>query len=214
MPSRPAAVGADPTPTARRKPPEARRAEMITAASALALSEGLDRVTARRVADTLGVFPGLVSHYFGTADDLVAAAFGHAAAQERDELFARAERGLTAKSRMRRLLAQWLAPDRDALSLLWLDAWQASRRRPALLAEVSRQMELDTGRLAALIEAGVSDGQFHTRSPSRSALRIMAMVDGFSVQAAVRTTIDYDDVRPMVLRGAERELGLADGTFV
>jgi DNA-binding transcriptional regulator YbjK len=54
----------------RRKPPDERRAEIIETASAIALAEGLDKVTARRVADALGVFPGLVNHYFRTADAL------------------------------------------------------------------------------------------------------------------------------------------------
>ena len=49
-------------------------------------------MTAKRVATELGVFPGLVSHYFATADELVATAFAHAAADEREQIFGRAQR--------------------------------------------------------------------------------------------------------------------------
>ena len=59
-----------PLDAARRKPPKERRAEIIEAAAGIALADGLERVTARRVAEALGVFPGLVNHYFGSADDL------------------------------------------------------------------------------------------------------------------------------------------------
>ena len=73
-------VTSRPNATARRKPAGERLAEIIETSGAIAVAEGLDRVTAKRVAAELGVFPGLVSHYFATADELVATAFAHAAA--------------------------------------------------------------------------------------------------------------------------------------
>ena len=197
----------------RRKPPHERRAEILATAASIAVSEGLHHVTARRVADALGVFPGLVSHYFITADDLVAAAFAHAAEDERDEVFGHAQTAGEPVEQIQRLLTEWLRADRDAISLLWLDAWQASRRRPALLAEVTRQMNKDYDRLRPIIEAGVAIGQFRLSDPGAAGLRIMALTDAMCIQAAIRTTIDYSHVREMVISGAERELGLAPGTL-
>ena len=66
--------------TKKRKPPAERREEIVAAASRLAVEEGLERLTLRRVAEALGVVPGLVNHYFPVAEDLAAAAFGFAAA--------------------------------------------------------------------------------------------------------------------------------------
>src|SRR5580693_297569 len=129
-------VTSRPQSAARRKPATERRAEITETAASIAVSEGLDKLTAKRVAETLGVFPGLVTHYFATADELVAAAFAHAATQEREDLFGRAGAAGLPRDQMRRLLAAWLHEDRDPVSLLWLDAWQASRRRPALKDEV------------------------------------------------------------------------------
>ena len=114
----------------RRKPASQRRSEIIETAASIAVTEGLDNLTAKRVADTLGVFPGLVSHYFATADELVAAAFAHAAAHELDDVFGLAGAAAPPRDPVRRLLAAWLHEDRDPVSLLWLDAWQASRRVP------------------------------------------------------------------------------------
>lgn len=188
--------------------PGRRRAEMIEAAAAIALSEGLDKLTAKRVAAATGVFPGLVSHYF-TADELVAAAFGHTASAERDELYASAQSAGDPEQQVRRLLAAWLDPARDAVSLLWIDAWQASRRRPALRDEVAAQMNEDIRRLGQLIARGIDSGQFRADDAESAAMRIMSLVDGLSVQAAVRGVLDYGDVRTLVTAVAEQILGLA-----
>ena len=127
--STPQSTARPPQPAARRKAPAQRRAEMIEAASAIAVRDGLDKVTAKRVAAAIGVRAGLVDHYF-TADQLVAAAFALAAAAESDEVFGEAAAIPDAPDQVRHLLATWLSAGHDPLSLLWLDAWQASRHRP------------------------------------------------------------------------------------
>jgi hypothetical protein len=114
---------------------------------------------------------------------------------------------------MRRLLGELLNPKRDAVSLLWLDAWQASRRRPALLAEVSVQMDADARELAALVSEGVAGGEFRSPDPNASAVRIMALVDGYGVQAAARTRLDSGIVAEFAVRATETELGLAPSTL-
>jgi AcrR family transcriptional regulator len=202
-----------PTSAARRKPPEERRAEIVQTAAAIALAEGLEKVTARRVADALGVFPGLVNHYFRSADELVAAAFAHAAANESQDVFSHAEKAATAAEQIQRLLREWLDNQHDSVSLLWLDAWQASRRRPALLTAVTEQMTADLARLEALIRAGIDDGQFQAADPAAAALRIMALVDATSIQAAVRTAIDYTPVNDMAYTTTEDTLGLPRGAL-
>lgn len=75
-----------PQATRIRKPPAERRAEIVRTAAAIALAEGLERITLRRIADELGVRPGLIGHYFPAADDLVSEAFTHAATDERESL--------------------------------------------------------------------------------------------------------------------------------
>lgn len=207
-------VTSRPQATARRKPASERLAEIVEAAAAIAVAEGLDRVTAKRVAVELGVFPGLVSHYFATADELVATAFAHAAGAERAQIFGRAEQAARPVDQVRRLLESWLHEDRDPVSLLWLDAWQASRRRPALMVEVGRQMQADLARLSAIIAAGIAAGDFPVDNPGEPALQILSLIDGLSVQAATRQTLDYTAVRSMVVATAERLLGLPPATLI
>jgi len=196
-----------PQSAARRKAPEQRRAEMIEAAAAIAMRDGLDKVTAKRVAVALGVRPGLVDHYF-SADQLVAAAFAHAASAERNQVFGEAESVPDPVARLRRVMAGWLEPGHDELSLLWLDAWQACRHRPALREEVAAQMHEDVRRLAELIKLGVDSGQLGVDKPETAALQIMSLVDALSVQSAIRGTFDYTDVRTLVTAVTEQILGL------
>jgi AcrR family transcriptional regulator len=196
---------------ARRKPPQERRAEIVAAASAVALAEGLESLTLRRVADALGVVPGLVNHYFPAVDDLVAVAFSEAASGELEQVFAAAGEGGTPAQRMRAVLALLVSQDRDSISLLWLDAWQAAARRPALRAEVSRQMDAWQHRLTELIRAGVDAGSFHAEDPATVAVQVLAMIDGLSVQAVMRSAADHAAVRDLVIATTERELGLRPG---
>jgi AcrR family transcriptional regulator len=159
---------------------------MIAAAAAIAVADGLEKVTAKGVAAAIGVFPGLISHYF-TADQLVAAAFAQAASAERDEIFAGAGSAAGPLGGLGYVIFEWLSPERDAISLLWLDAWQASRYRPALRDEVIVQMNEDVRRLSELIQAAADGGQVRpVCGPEQAAVRIFSLVDAISVQAAIR----------------------------
>ena len=204
------AMTSRPQPGPRRKAPAQRRAEIIEAAAGIAVHDGLDKVTAKRVAAVLGVRPGLVDHYF-SADQLVAAAFGHAASAERNQLFDDTEPVPDPVARLKRLMAAWLAPDHDEISLLWLDAWQACRHRPVLREEVTAQMNEDIRRFAHLIQTGNDSGQLSVGKPETAALQIMSLVDGLSVQSALRGTVDYTDVRTLVAAVTEQILGLRLG---
>lgn len=192
---------------ARRKAPAQRRAEVIEAAAAIAVRDGLDKVTAKRVAAAIGVRPGLVDHYF-TADQLVAAAFAYAATAESDGIFEEAAALPDPAGQVRYLLAACLGPSGDPISLLWLDAWQASRHRPALRDAVTAQMAKDIDRLTVIIQAGSDRGQFTTADAALAAGQIFSLVDGLSVQAAIRGTIEYTYSQALVAVVTETILGV------
>lgn len=193
-------------------PARERRAGIVAAAGEIALDEGLEHLTLRRVADHLGVVPGLVSHYFPAVDDLVTEAFGAAVTAELAGVFAVAETGADTPDRLRLLLAQLVSRDRDRISLLWIDAWHAARRRPGLLVEVRRQMAGWHERLAMLIQEGADRGELRPDDARSAAARILAVVDGMGVQAVV----DPDAgaiLRRFVVTTAERETGLPPGAL-
>jgi len=199
--------------TKKRKPPAERREEIVATASRLAVAEGLERLTLRRVAEELGVVPGLVNHYFPVAEDLVAAAFGYAAAAEREGILRGIDPAAPPMAQMRYIMAHLLDDSADAASLLWLDAWQATRNRPVLRAEVAAQMLGWQEGMIGVIRRGVAAGVFGVADPRRAAVRIMALIDGFSIQAAMRSRIAYDAVRDLVFETVARELGLPPGAL-
>lgn len=67
--------------TRRRRDPEARRREIITAAAELIIEVGVDALTHRKVAARAGVPLGSTTQYFATLDDLREAAIGALAAE-------------------------------------------------------------------------------------------------------------------------------------
>jgi AcrR family transcriptional regulator len=174
---------------------------MIEAAAAIAVRDGLEKVTAKAVAAAIGVFPGLISHYF-TADQLVAAAFGHAATSERAEIYAAAESAADPLGKLSHMIFGWLDPKRDPVSLLWLDAWQASRYRPPLRDEVIVQMNEDVRRMSALIAIAADRGLVRpVCGPEQAAVRIFSLIDAINVQAAVRGGgfDDYTDLQSFLI---------------
>jgi AcrR family transcriptional regulator len=157
------------------------------------------------------VFPGLVSHYFPVAEDLVAAAFGHVAGAELAQVGALLAGAATPLAGMRALIDTLLSQEQDGVGLLWLDAWNAARRRPALHDEVTRQMAGWQGLVVGLIERGRDGGVFRVVDADATATVVLAAIDGLSMQAALRPGLDHPVVRRWVVATAERELGLEPG---
>jgi AcrR family transcriptional regulator len=198
----------------KRKPALERRQEIIEAASHLAVQEGLERLTVRRVAEELGVAPGLVSHYFPVNEDLIVAAFANAASSGRNYLFASLDPSGTPIRHMASLLKTLSSSESSGeISLLWMDAWQATRRRPNLRAEVASQMLAWQDRMRLLIVRGVKAGMFDVARPKIAAGRIMSLIDGLSVQAAMRKSISFGPAIELVIETVERELGLSPGAL-
>lgn len=195
-----------------RRTAEDRRAEIVDSARRIALTDGLDHVTLRSVADDLGITSGLVSHYFPAVDGLLAEAFGALAREELDSVFAHSA-DQEPLAGLQVLLRRLVASSRDDLCSLWIDAWHSSKRRPALAEEVARQTEEWVVRLTALLERGLGTGAFVTADPRTAAVRILAVLDGLSVQVTQRGTIDYESVAELVYRLAETELGLPAGAL-
>ncbi|MFI7099615.1 TetR/AcrR family transcriptional regulator [Streptomyces sp. NPDC050161] len=196
-----------------RKSPADRRAEIVDAAASVALTEGLECVTLRRIAERLTVRPGLISHYFPAADDLVAEAFGSAASAELDTLLP-AERPVgTPTGHLARLLAHATGEAYDDISRLWINARHLSRYRPALRERVGEQEAAWRGRLAGLIGEGADRGEFRTDDPYVTAIQILVVLDGLGAHANTDTGNRPPAVTGMAITTAERELGLPTGTL-
>ncbi|MER6396699.1 TetR/AcrR family transcriptional regulator [Kitasatospora sp. NPDC059973] len=196
-----------------RKTPEARRAEIVTLAATVALTEGLECLTLRRIADELAVRPGLISHYFPVAEDLVTEAFATAATAELDELIPADRPAGQALGRLARFLARTTGEEYDDLSRLWLNARHLSRFRAGLREQVGRQEALWRDRLTGLITDGVDSGAFRTDDPAFAAVQILVVLDGLGVHANTDRSGHPPAAKALAATTAERALGLAAGTL-
>ncbi|MFF2013569.1 TetR/AcrR family transcriptional regulator [Streptomyces sp. NPDC058195] len=196
-----------------RKSPSDRRAEIVEAAAAIALTEGLECVTLRRIAEELGVRPGLIGHYFPAVEELVAEAFGTAASGELDTLLPAERTGERPTERLKRFFALATGPAYDDVSRLWINARHLSRYRPVLRDRVGRQEALWRGRLEEVIRDGAESGEFRTADPYVATMRILVVIDGLGAHANTPADERPEAVTGMAVRTAERELGLASGVL-
>jgi AcrR family transcriptional regulator len=198
----------------QRMPPDQRRDAIVDAALAVARRKGLASTTVRDVAAEMGTSSGLVHHYFATMDEVLAAAFAKAAADDLERSAAAIGATADPVDALAVFFRTYAPVDQDWAFQLWLDAWAEAARRPAVRA-TSRRLNLAWQRLLrATIEAGVASGDLRCADPSGSAWRILSLLDGLALQVvAHRTTVRRADVLAWATRAAEDEVGLAPGTL-
>ncbi|WP_406056793.1 TetR family transcriptional regulator [Streptomyces sp. NBC_01077] len=196
-----------------RKTPEARRAEIVETAARVALTEGLECVTLRRIAEELAVRPGLISHYFPSAEDLVGEAFSVAATGELDSLLPAERPHGTPTQYLARYFALSAGEAYDDISRLWINARHLSRYRPVLRDRVAEQELASDDRLEQLIREGVERGEFRTDDPRATAIQILVVLDGLGAHANTDRSNRPEAVLRLPLTTAERELGLPPGSL-
>ena len=148
-----------------RRTAELRREEILTTTLDVVERAGLAATRVSDVAAALGVSPALVFYHFRTKDDLVAAAFAHAA--ERDvaaleEIAASADAPL---DRLRRMLRLY-GPTGSATGWqLWIDAWALAQREQEIQAVMRRMDQRWCAVLRDVVESGVASADFHCPDP-------------------------------------------------
>lgn len=192
-----------------RKHPDERRAEILDAAAGIAITEGLECITLRAVAERIGVRPGLITHYYPSAEALVVAAFVRAAEGERDGAYPTEGAPL---ARVASFVHDMGAPSSDPVSKLWLNARHLSRFTPALAEAVREQGKLNVESLLEMIDAGVDDGTFRC-DPLAACVRIFAAIDGHGAYVNDVDGITHEALECFVSDTAEWALGLAPGTL-
>lgn len=197
-----------------RLPPAERRAAIVAAALSVAVRKGLASTTVRDVAAEMGTSSGLIHHYFGSMDEVLAAAFEQVARQDLLSSEREVSEAADPIEALRVFFRTYTPADKDWAFQLWLDAWAEASRRPALQA-TSRRLNLEwQGLLERTIVAGLADGSFFTPDPSAAAWRILSLLDGLALQVVAHgTTISRAEVVAWSTGAAERELGLVGGTL-
>ncbi|PVE91600.1 TetR/AcrR family transcriptional regulator [Microbacterium sp. TPD7012] len=193
-----------------RKLPEERREDILACAAAIAIEEGLERITLRAVAARLGVRPGLITHYFPVAEDLVVAAFARAAVIEREQFFTT---GGTPLQRLARFVDHVERGRSLPLARLWLNARHLSRFSPTLDAELQIQDALDRERLTAMLDDGVASGDFPGANAEAACIRILIALDGGGSYVNSSAPIEHPAHTRVVADVAEWALGLKAGAL-
>ena len=198
----------------KRMPPDQRREAIVAAALSVAVTKGLASTTVRDVAAAMGTSSGLIHHYFGSMDEVLAAAFERVARQDLVASSALMAEAASPVDALRAFFTSYTPADKDWAFQLWLDAWAEAARRPAIRA-VSEALNLEWQRLLeTTIRRGVGEGSFACADPTGAAWRILSLLDGLALQVVAHgTTLSREDVVTWSTQAAEVELGLAPGVL-
>ncbi|QDQ14752.1 TetR family transcriptional regulator C-terminal domain-containing protein [Streptomyces spectabilis] len=186
-----------------------RRLELLAATVEQIEARGVAAVRVADVAAALGVSNALVLYHFSTKDELVAAAFAHAAEGDLARLDKLLRRRTSALRRLRAAV-RWYAPTGQAKGWrLWIEGWTAAVREPAL-REVTRDLDQRwKAALAEVIAEGVAAGEFRCPDPTGAALRLTALLDGLAVQLTAYGAVSRARARAWTDEALARELGLS-----
>ena len=182
----------------------------MSQAAAIALESGLERITLRAVAERLGVRPGLITHYFPAAEDLVIEAFVRAAVREREQFFPTSGDPL---ERVAHFIAHVESGASTPLARLWLNARHLARFSPALDAALQEQDALDRARLAEIVEDGMRAGRFPIADAEAACIRILIAVDGSGSYVNSAPAAVHPAQQHVVADMTDWALGLEAGTL-
>jgi AcrR family transcriptional regulator len=194
-----------------------RRAELLEAARKVVLERGLANTRVADIAKATDVSGGLIHYHFATKDILLTEMMRAASQDDIRKLHEIADDPGSAVARLDAVLHFYLPDPEDKENsgwVLWLEAWAASVREPALRNIVG---ELDGAWLAVMervIRDGVRAGEFSCDDPANAAERLDALLDGL----AIRYTLQLGAMSPrhfleQARIAASREVGLDRSAF-
>lgn len=165
-----------------RESADARRADLIEATAACLAEHGLAGTNVRAICAKAGVSPGLLRHYFGGIDDLVAETY-QATSDRMDAIFAAAVENAGGDPRARLttyLTASFRPPVTDPELLgAWTAFWALARSDARMAAIHAESYAGYRARLGELLTAcGAADSE-------RLAIMLTAMVDGLWLELSL-----------------------------
>jgi AcrR family transcriptional regulator len=210
-----------PTKTTPAQPVEAGRPKGRRAGrSQTAVLEAAARIIAERgahatrfadVASATNVPVSSLQYYFGSRDDMVIAAFRHAAKNELSRLTAELATIDDPWHRLERIVEVALAgfDDNSHTGVLWIESWRFALRDVEVRSEVLADYESWRSLIASAVSAGVEAGHFTSDlEAAHVARQLLALLDGMVMPAALSDSdSEYDSGRLLVLDALSRIIG-------
>ncbi|PRH77809.1 transcriptional regulator [Streptomyces solincola] len=176
------------TPAARRRNSAPPREELLAAAMAMIADRGLDGLTMAALGREVGMSSGHLLYYFRTKDELLLQTLEWSEGRLGGERSALLSRGTVPVRERLLAYVELYVPDgpRDPHWTLWLEVWNRSQYADADARDRQGAIERAWHRdLVALLAEGISRGELRRVDPDRTAARLRALLDGFSVHVAV-----------------------------
>ena len=175
-------IGTTPNSDPQGRSVERRRREILEATCGILQEKGFAAIRISDVAQRLGISTGLVHYHFDTKEELLAAAFRHAAQAELDALRLVAERGTGPRERWDAVVSEFFPRGDDPSWRLWIEGWGEALRSEAFQA-TSRELDKAwIGVLSDTIADGVRSGEFECTSPRDAAWRLACLIEGLAIQ--------------------------------
>jgi AcrR family transcriptional regulator len=153
-----------------------------------AISErGLCETRIADIAKNIGVSPALILYYFPSKSVLLTEALIYSDQLFYDEVSEKMTSAESAEDRLVVLIdASCPNPDKANRNVdswqIWPATWEMARHDPALASARARLDEAWRSQIAAIVEEGISTGEFNDTNAADFAIQLTAMLDGMAVE--------------------------------
>lgn len=189
-----------------------RRNEILAATSATIADRGLCETRIADIADHIGASPALILYYFPSKAALVAEALVY-----QDQLFHDAVKGELDSSGSAigklAILIEASCPRPSRANevadgwVLWPAAWEMSRHDPTLAAARARLDEAWRAQIAAIVEEGITAGEFADVDSADFSIQLAALLDGLAIEVMLRDpTVDAARMEKLAVTFVEMAL--------
>ena len=170
---------------------QARRAQIVEAATAVIADEGLARATFARIATRAGISPALISYHFGSKDELFRSVAEHVSAWFDAALEARVEGARSYSDALRLLVEAHVSlttgdsPAARAVVHLYGPGPETAHLRPS---GDDRRGSADE--IEGMLREGQAEGEFAAFDPRPLAVAIIAALEAAPTDLAARPDAD------------------------
>lgn len=163
-----------------------RRQQLIDAFVRIVGSEGWEGLTIRRVSEEAGVSTGIVAHYFGDKQSLVAQAIERAYQSFLDDVFQAVHAQQTARGKLLALLRGMVPPAGKPTPgwNFWIAVWGRAPFDPSIRQVLQQVYANYMDLLVDIVQLGMQSGEFRPTVDARTAaLRYIALLDGLAIHS-------------------------------